>query len=109
MQKHKKPCFKQFRGRVSCAAGEISETALLLHSNLYYTLIYRVALDEPIRFIVPLFTIAPRTASTVVGLTSGRILHISALESSVRLFKIAASTQAFFVIFFDSVKIISQI
>lgn len=97
MQKQKRPYFKQFHGRISCAAGEISEAALLLHNNLYYTLIYRVALDEPIRFIVPLFTIAPRTASTVVGLTSGRILHISALESSVRLFKIAASTQAFFV------------
>ncbi len=67
----------------------------------YYTLIYRAALDAPIRFIVPLFTIAPRTVSTVVGLTSGRILHIYALESGVRLFSIAASIRAFFVIFFS--------
>jgi hypothetical protein len=61
---------------------------------------YRDALDDPIRFIEPLFTIAPRTASTVVGLASGRILHISALESGVKLFKTVASTRAFFVIFF---------
>lgn len=63
-------------------------------------IIYRAALDEPIRFIVPLFTMAPRTASTVVGLTSGRSLQISALESGVRLFNIVASMRAFFVIFF---------
>lgn len=46
----------------------------------------------------PLFTIAPSTASTVVGLTSGRILQISALERGVRLFSTVASTRAFFVI-----------
>lgn len=47
----------------------IENTSILF--TLYYTLIYRDALDSPIRFIAPLFTIAPRTASTVVGLTSG--------------------------------------
>lgn len=38
-----------------------------------YALIYLEALAEPIRLIVPSFTIEPSTASTVVGLTSGRI------------------------------------
>ena len=65
-----------------------------------YAFKYLADRDAPIRFTAPLFTIAPRTASTVVGLTSGRILHISALESGVRLFNITASIRALFVILF---------
>ena len=44
-------------------------------------------------------TIAPSTDSTVVGLTSGSMLQISALERGVRLFKMVASTRAFLVTF----------
>ena len=61
-----------------------------------YALIYRVARPAPIRFTEPVLTITPRTASTVVGLTSGRILQMSALDSGVRLFRTVASTRAFF-------------
>lgn len=66
---------------------------------IIYIFTYLAALDAPIRFISPFFTIAPSTASTVVGLTSGRILQISALEIGVRLLSTVASTRAFFVIF----------
>ena len=69
------------------------------HITPPHTLIYLVARPDPIRFTEPVLTMAPRTASTVVGLTSGRILQISALESGVRLFRTVASTRAFFVIF----------
>ena len=40
-------------------------------------------------------TIAPSTDSTVVGLTSGSMLQISALERGVRLFRMVASTRVF--------------
>ena len=60
-----------------------------------------MAFADPIRFIVPFFTIAPTTASTVVGLTSGSILQMSDLESGVRLFNTVASIRAVFVIFFS--------
>lgn len=63
---------------------------------LRYTLIYCVAFDAPIRFIVPLFTIAPETAFTVVGLTPERILHISALGSDVRQVNYFAKPQQIF-------------
>ena len=42
-------------------------------SGSSYALIYLDALAEPMRLIMPFFTIEPSTASTVVGLTSGRI------------------------------------
>ena len=58
----------------------------------FYALIYLVALEEPIFQTELVFTIAPGTASTVVGLTSGRFLLISALESGARLLRTAAST-----------------
>ena len=77
----------------------LSSIMVAVALTLYGVLMYRVALPAPMRFTLPVFTIAPKTASTVVGLTSGRILHISALERGVRLFKIVASTRAFFVIF----------
>ena len=48
---------------------------------------------------MPFFTIEPSTASTVVGLTSGSNLHISALDSGVKLFNTVASILAVFVIF----------
>ena len=70
------------------------------HAHNLYTFIYRAAFDAPIRLTEPVFTIAPNTASTVVGLTSGSILQISALESGVRLFNTVASIRAFFVIRF---------
>ena len=41
-------------------------------------------------------TIAPRTASTVVGLTSGRIEQISDLDSGVNEFNTVASMRFFF-------------
>ena len=69
------------------------------HCYSHYALIYLVVRPAPIRFTEPVLTIAPRTASTVVGLTSGRVLQISALDSGVRLFRTVASTRAFFVIF----------
>ena len=66
----------------------------------FYALIYRIVRPVTIRFPEPVLTMAPRTASTVVGLTSGRLLQISVLESGVRLFRTVASTRAFSVIFF---------
>ncbi len=75
------------------------ETNTVRFADLHYTFIYLVARPAPIRFTEPVLTIAPRTASMVVGLTSGRILQISALDSGVRLFRTVASTRAFFVIF----------
>lgn len=52
----------------------------------FYAFRYFDALPAPIRWIVPSFTMSPGTASTVAGLTSGRFLQISALESGVGLF-----------------------
>lgn len=50
----------------------------------------------PRRSILPFFTMLPKTASTVVGLISGKILQISALEIGVNEFKTVASIRAFF-------------
>lgn len=58
---------------------------------------YRVLRPEPIRIILPSLVILPKTASTVVGLTSGKILHISDLEIGVRLFNTVAPIRCFFV------------
>lgn len=44
-------------------------------------------LPEPIFLTAPVFTICPRTASTVVALTSGSIFRISDFATGVRLFK----------------------
>lgn len=44
--------------------------------NLSYFLKYLVARPFPIVVIIPLFTIFPKTASTVVGLISGKSLQI---------------------------------
>ena len=55
-------------------------------------------LPLPIIIIDPSLTIEPKTASTVVALTSGNILHISAFDIGVKLFNIVASILAFFVI-----------
>jgi len=50
-----------------------------------------VFLPFPIICILPFLTIIPNTASTVEGLTSGRTLHISALEIAVKLFNTVVS------------------
>ena len=55
--------------------------------NLSYFLKYLVARPFPIVVIIPLFTIFPKTASTVVGLISGKNLQISALEIGNKEFK----------------------
>ena len=47
--------------------------------------------------MLPFFTMLPKTASTVVGLISGKILQISALEIGVNEFKTVASIRAFLV------------
>ncbi len=44
--------------------------------------------------MLPDLTIFPKTASTVVGLTSGSMSQISALEIGVRLFRTVASIRA---------------
>ena len=93
--------FTAHRGRLDWLAAEdvfCFWRRLSLRTVVNYALIYRVARPAPIRFTEPVRIIAPRTASTVVGLTSGRILQISALDSGVRLFRTVASTRAFFVI-----------
>lgn len=46
-------------------------------------------------FNTAIFTMLPKTASTVVGLISGKILQISALEIGVNEFKTVASIRAF--------------
>ena len=51
--------------------------------------LYRVALPEPIFMMLPDLTIFPKTASTV-GLTSGSMSQISALEIGVELFRTVA-------------------
>ena len=66
--------------------------------NFNYFFIYFVFLPLPIILIALFFTIVPNTTSTVVGLTSGKILHISAFEIGVKLFNTVASILAFFVI-----------
>ena len=101
-------CTKQFMFICGYFSGSFATdffsfiVAIFLRSNIstYFALIYLDDRDEPILFTVPFFTIAPSTASTVVGLTSGRILQISDLESGVKLFRTVASIRAFFVIFF---------
>lgn len=69
-----------------------------IYSLWEFVFIYRVLRPEPIRFILPSLVMLPKTASTVVGLTSGKILHISDLEIGVRLFSTVASIRCFFVI-----------
>ena len=56
-----------------------------------YALMYFVPRPPPRRRMMPPRTIAPRTASTVVGLTSGRIEQISDLDSGVNEFNTVAS------------------
>ena len=68
-------------------------------SLFIHALIYLVIRPDPTRCILPVFTISPKTAATVVGLTSGNILHISDLEIGVRLFNTVDSIRAFLVIF----------
>ena len=65
------------------------------HSYIY-ALIYFVPRPPPSRRMRPPRTIAPRTASTVVGLTSGRIEHTSDLDSGVNEFNTVASMRFFF-------------
>ena len=65
----------------------------------FYALTYRVILDWPIFLICPDRTILLSTASTVVGLTSGNMAQISALEIGTRLFSTVASILADFMIF----------
>ena len=65
--------------------------------NFNYFFIYFVFLPLPIILIALFFTIVHNTTSTV-GLTSGKILHISAFEIGVKLFNTVASILAFFVI-----------
>jgi hypothetical protein len=59
---------------------------------------YLAARAAPICLMLPFRIIAPRTASTVEGLTSGSILQISAFEIGGRLFSTVASIRALFVI-----------
>ena len=66
--------------------------------SVYSFLIYLVFLPLPIIIIEPSLTIEPKTASTVVALTSGNFLQISAFDIGVKLFNIVASILAFFVI-----------
>lgn len=69
----------------------------LLSCCFYYALIYFDALAEPNRLIIPFFTIEPRVASTVVGLTWGKYRQISAFDNGFKLFNTIASMRAFFV------------
>ena len=52
-----------------------------------------MARPVPNFWIFPSRTIRPSTASTVVGLTSGSILQMAALEIGVRLFRTVAKEQ----------------
>ena len=70
--------------------------------NFNYFFIYFVFLPLPIILIALFFTIVPNTTSTVVGLTSGKILHISAFEIGVKLFNTVASILAFFITVYNT-------
>ena len=60
----------------------------------HYALMYRAALAAPTFRTLPERTIAPRVASTVVGLTSGSAVQISALEIGTSLPSTRASIAA---------------
>ena len=62
-----------------------------------FTFLYLAFLPLPTSSIFLSLTIVPKTASTVVGLTSGKMSQISDLEIAVKLFNIVASTLAFYI------------
>ena len=62
---------------------------------MIYILTYRVPRPVPIFLICPFFTILPKTVSTVVALTSGRILQMSDFEIGVGEFIAVAHSGSF--------------
>ena len=61
-----------------------------------YAFMYFEPRPPPSRRIRPPRTMAPRTASTVVGLTSGSILHTSDFDNGVKEFSTVDSMRFFF-------------
>ena len=66
----------------------------------YCRFTYFVARADPIFFTDPSFTIFPSTASTVVGLTSGKNPQISDLDIGNTLFSTVCSILSVFFSFF---------
>ena len=70
------------------------------NQRICFAFTYFVALADPIFFTDPSFTIFPSTASTVVGLTSGKNPQISDLDIGNTLFSTVCSILSVFFSFF---------